>query len=64
MNWYDYIIPTHYVGAIVFGLVLTTIFALLAKREAGSWDKFFMTLASGSLTTFLIVFFLNKMGYF
>lgn len=62
-NWYDLLLPTNYIGAVVFGVILSAISAFLAKRESKENKKAVMTFASGLLTTLLVVFILYQTGY-
>jgi phosphotransferase system glucose/maltose/N-acetylglucosamine-specific IIC component len=63
-TWYDYIIPTSLFGAIMFGTILSIIFAIYSKKESESWLRFTGTLVSGLLSTLIVATALNVLGYF
>jgi hypothetical protein len=62
-QWYDYLIPTTMFGAITFGLIISLIYAFIAKKETGSWLRFSGALTAGMISTLIVAYVLDKLGY-
>ncbi|WP_102344939.1 hypothetical protein [Bacillus sp. Marseille-P3661] len=59
MNWYDWILPTNMLGGIMFGTIISVIYAYLIKRETNSWFKANMSFVAGIIMSLILVWVLK-----
>lgn len=62
MHWHDWVLPTNMLGGIVFGTIISTLYAYLIKRETNSWLKANLFFVAGIVMSVLLLGGLRLFG--
>lgn len=59
MQWYDWFLPTNMLGGIVFGTIISIIYAYSIKGETNSWLKANLSFVAGIVMSSILVWILK-----